>query len=53
MLTRKLLETITNFSKGREYKINTQISLAFLYTYNKISEKILRKEYHSLLQQKE
>ena len=34
------------------YKINTQKSLAFLYTNNEKTEK-LRKQYHSALQQKE
>ena len=32
---RKLLELIIEFSKVAEYKINTQKSLAFLYTKNK------------------
>ena len=36
--TRKLLELINEFGKVARYKINTQNSLAFLYTYNKISE---------------
>ena len=31
---RKLLELISEFSKVARYKINTQISLAFLYTNN-------------------
>ena len=35
-----------------EYKINTQESLAFLYTHNEKTEK-LRKQYHSPLKQKE
>ena len=30
--TRKLLELVNEFSKVAGYKINTQISLAFLYT---------------------
>ena len=33
--TRKLLELINEFSKVAGYKINTQKSLAFLYTNNK------------------
>ena len=37
--TRKLLEFINEFSKVAGYKINTQNSVAFLYTNNKISEK--------------
>ena len=32
--TRKLLELINEYSKVAEYKINTQISPAFLYTNN-------------------
>ena len=32
--TRKLLELINEYSKVAEYKINTQKSLAFLYTNN-------------------
>ena len=36
---RKLLELISEFSKVSEYKINTQKSLAFLYTNNEKSEK--------------
>jgi len=49
---RKLLELISGFSKVAEYKINTQKSLAFLYTN---SEKLetLRSQSHSPLQQKE
>ena len=33
--TRKLLELINEYSKVAGYKINTQISLAFLYTNNR------------------
>ena len=47
--TRKLLEPINEYSKVAEYKINTQKSLAFLYTNNEKTEK-LRKEFHSPLQ---
>ena len=36
--TRKLLEIINKFGKVAGYKINTQKSLAFLYTNNKRSE---------------
>ena len=36
---RKLLELIGEFSKGAGYKINTQKSLAFLYTNNEKSER--------------
>ena len=35
----KLLELISNFSKVAGYKINIQISVAFLYTNNEILEK--------------
>ena len=35
---RKLLELISEFSKVARYKINTQKSLAFLYTSNEKSE---------------
>ena len=36
--TRKLLELINEFGKVAGYKINTQKSLAFLYTNDKYSE---------------
>ena len=49
---RKLLELISEFSKVSGYKINTQKSLAFLYTNNEKLEK-LRNQFHSPLQQKE
>ena len=49
---RKLLELINEYSKVAGYKINTQKSLAFLYTNNEKTEK-LRKQFHSPLQQKE
>ena len=39
---RKLLELISEFSKVAGYKINTQKSLAFLYTNNEISEKEIK-----------
>ena len=40
--TRKLLELINDYSKNSGYKINTQKSLAFLYTNNeKIERKIM------------
>jgi hypothetical protein len=50
--TRKLLELTNEYSKVAEYKINTQKSLAFLYTNNEKIEK-LRKQFHSPLQLKE
>ena len=46
--TRKLLELINEYSKVAGYKINTQKSLAFLYTNNEKIEK-LRKQFHSPL----
>ena len=49
--TRKLLELINEYSKVAGYKINTQKSLAFLYTNNEKTEK-LRKQFHSPLQQR-
>ena len=50
--TRKLLELINEYSKVAGYKINTQKSLAFLYTNNEKTEREI-KQYHSQLQQKE
>ena len=40
---RKLLELIREFSKVARYKINTQKSLAFLYTNNEKSEREIKK----------
>ena len=40
--TRKLLELINEFGKVTGYKINTQKSLAFLHTNNKISEREIK-----------
>ena len=39
---RKLLELISEFSKAVGYKINTQKSLAFLYTNNEKSEREIK-----------
>ena len=39
---RKLLELISEFSKVAGYKINTQKSLAFLYTNNEKSERKIK-----------
>ena len=50
---RKLLELISEFSKVAGYKINTQKSLAFLYTNNENQKEKLRNQSHSPLQQKE
>ena len=41
--TRKLLELINEYSKVAGYKINTQKSLAFLYTNNDKIEKKIKK----------
>ena len=49
---RKLLELISELSKVAGYKINTQKSLAFLYTNNEKSQREI-KEFHSPMQQKE
>ena len=40
--TRKLLELINEFGKVSGYKINTQKSLAFLYTNNERSEREIK-----------
>ena len=39
---RKLLELISEFSKVAGYKINTQKSLAFLYTNNEKSKREIK-----------
>ena len=38
--TRKLLDLINKYSKLAGYKINTEKSLAFLYTNNEKTEKL-------------
>ena len=40
--TRKLLELISEFIRVTGYKINTQKSVAFLYTKNELSEREIR-----------
>ena len=50
---RILLELISEFSKGEGYKINTQKLLSFLYTNNEKSEREIKNQSHSPLQQKE
>ena len=40
--TRKLLELINEYSKGAGYKINTQESLAFLYTNNQKTKREIK-----------
>ena len=47
---RRLLELISEFSKVAGYKINTQKSLAFLYTSNENQKEKLRNKYHSPFQ---
>ena len=39
---RKLLELISEFSKAAGYKVNTQKSLAFLYTNSEKSERTIK-----------
>ena len=51
--TKKLLELINEYSKAAGYKINTHISLAFLYTNNKKTERKIKETIHSPLQRKE
>ena len=41
-ITRKLLELISEFGKVAGYEINTQKSIAFLYTNNRISQRETR-----------
>ena len=50
---RKLLELISEFSEVSGYKINTQKSLAFLYTNNENQKEKLRNQSHSPPQPKE
>ena len=50
---RKLLELISEFSKVAGCKINTQKSLAFLYTNNEKSEREIKESIPFTLQQKE
>ena len=40
--TRKLLKLINEYSKVAGYKINTEKSLAFLYTYNEKTEREIK-----------
>ena len=42
--TRKLLELINEYSKVARYKINTQKSLAFLYTNNDKTEREIKEK---------
>ena len=49
---RNLLELVSELSKVAGHKINTQKSLAFLYTNNEKSEREIKNQSHSPLQQK-
>ena len=51
--TRKWLEVINEYSKVAGYKINTQKSLAFLYTNNEKMEREIKETIPSPLQWKE
>ena len=51
--TRKLLELINEFGKVAGYKINTEKSLAFLYTNNERSKREIKEQSHLPLHQKE
>ena len=48
--TRKLLELINEYRKFAGYKINTQKSVAFLYTNHEKQKVKLREQFHSPLQ---
>ena len=47
-----LLELISEFSKVTEYKINTQKSVAFLYTNNENSEREIKESTPSTIVRK-
>jgi hypothetical protein len=44
--TQKFLDTINSFSNIAGYKINSQKSVAFLYTNNEQTEKNKGKQFH-------
>ena len=50
---RKLIELIHEFGKVAGYKINTQNSLAFLYTNNEKSEREIKESSPFTMRQKE
>ena len=50
--TRKLLELINEYSKVAGYKINTQKSLAFLYTNNEKTEREIKETIPSTISMK-
>ena len=51
--TRKLLELISEYRKVAGYKINTQKSLAFLYTNNEKTEREIQETIPSTITMKE
>ena len=51
--TKKLLELINEFSKVAAYKFNIQKSIVFLYANNELTERKIKKKFHSQLLQKE
>ena len=51
--TKKLLDLISEFCKAGGYKVNTQISKAFLYTNNETAEREIRKKKSHLIEQQE
>ena len=51
--TKKPLDLINEFGKDGQYNINTQESIAILYTNNKLSERVIKKTIHLQLHQKE
>ena len=51
--TRKSLELINEYSKVTGHKINTQKSLAFLYTNDEISEREMKETIPFTMQKKE
>ena len=51
--TRKIIELISEFDTVAGYKINTQKSLAFLYTKNRRSERETNEKSHLPSHQKE
>ena len=50
---RTLLELISEFNKVTGYKINTQKSLAFVYTNNEKAEREIKESIPFILKQKE
>ena len=50
---KKLVGLVNKFNKVAGYKINTQKSVAFLYTNNKLTGREIKNQSHSRLLQKE